>query len=59
MDNTGICPWCDMEVVPVRNDGTGDSVLGYTDKATWMARNPAMCPECNLVAGWEDFGIDF
>lgn len=49
------CPWCYEDVEPVPTDDRAISNIGnHVDRS----RNPAMCPECFGVGGYEDFGVD-
>lgn len=53
------CPWCSGEIAPVNTD-MNVAVFHYTDPKDTRAaiRNPAMCPSCHGVGGWEDFGVE-
>lgn len=54
------CPWCEEYIEPIQNDGSGVSQFisnPHEKDAHWLSKNPAMCPECLGVGGWEDFTL--
>lgn len=54
------CPWCGSSMQPVSTDEYIElAEFVYSDKRDPKARkrNPAMCPDCHGVGGWEDWGL--
>ncbi len=59
---TYVCPWCAKKVKPLATaEHKHEAVFVYSDPKKdprAIARNPAMCPECFGVGGWEDFQVE-
>ena len=56
-DESGSCPWCGSDSEPVPTD-LEVAEFRYSDpkEPSSLRRNPAMCPDCHGVGGWEDWG---
>jgi hypothetical protein len=52
------CPWCGSEAPPeLTNLNYANFVHSDPKDPKVLARNPAMCPDCFGVGGWEDWGM--
>lgn len=55
------CPWCPSKAAPVATDPNVANFKHLPDtregRERHMQKNPAMCPDCHGVGGWEDWGL--